>query len=318
MAHVAPWKVDVVKDLTGIINSQKVVGIVSIHGVPAREMQKMRRDLREKLNLVVSKKRLISIALKDSDKTDVENLAEHMEGQVGLVATDMNAFKLCQTLQKTKKKAPAKGGEIAPEDVVVPKGETPFKAGPVVAELQQVGIKAAIDKGKVVIRESTTIVKKGEVISRDIAKALTKLEIYPIDVGLDLLAAYEDGTIYTMDVLSIDFDQMRQDMASVYARSVNFAVDIGYVADETIEPLISKAHSSAIALALASGYISPDTIELILKKAYSEMIIIKNIIEGGSQAAPVEEEVKKDEPEDKKDEEEEEEDATAGLGALFG
>ena len=54
----------------------------------------------------------------------------------------------------------AKAGETAPEDIVIEKGPTSFKPGPIVGELQQAGIPAAIEGGKVRIRETKTVVKE--------------------------------------------------------------------------------------------------------------------------------------------------------------
>ena len=68
-----------------------------------------------------------------------------------------------------------------------------FKPGPVVGEFQKAGLPAAIEKGKVVIKSDKVLVKSGGQITRDQAQALTKLEIYPMTVGLDLRAAYEEG-----------------------------------------------------------------------------------------------------------------------------
>jgi len=73
-----------------------------------------------------------------------------------------------------------------------------------VGELQQAGIPAAIEGGKVKIRETRTIVKKGEPISKKVADVLAKLGIKPMDVGLVLQAAYYRDTIFTPDLLAID------------------------------------------------------------------------------------------------------------------
>ncbi len=48
-------------------------------------------------------------------------------------------------LEKTKTKMAARPGETAPEDIVVSKGPTGFRPGPIVGELQQAGIPAAIE-----------------------------------------------------------------------------------------------------------------------------------------------------------------------------
>ena len=156
-----------------------------------------------------SKNTLIFRALDDSEKhiKNITALKEIITGQTALIATDLNPFKLFNQLKKTRSKAPARGGEIAPEDIVVKKGDTPFKPGPIVVDLQKVGIPASIQGGKVVIKKDKVLVKEGEIISSDIAQMLTRLEIYPIEIGISLHGCYEDGFIFKPDVLDIDMDQ---------------------------------------------------------------------------------------------------------------
>src|SRR5207249_432728 len=75
-------------------------------------------------------------------------LRETIQGQTAVVTADINPFRLFKELEATKTRAPARGGEVAPEDLWVRAGETPFKPGPVVGELQKAGIPAAIERGK--------------------------------------------------------------------------------------------------------------------------------------------------------------------------
>src|SRR5439155_984135 len=85
-----------------------------------------------------------------------------IEGQTAVVTADINPFRLFKELEATKTRAPARGGEIAPEDLWVRAGETPFKPGPVVGELQKAGVPAAIERGKVVIRQDKLMVRAGQ------------------------------------------------------------------------------------------------------------------------------------------------------------
>ena len=61
-------------------------------------------------------------------------------------------FKLSAKLKESRTTAPAKGGETASHNIEVKAGETPFKPGPVVGELQKAEIPAAIQDGKVVVK----------------------------------------------------------------------------------------------------------------------------------------------------------------------
>ncbi len=290
MAHVAPWKMEFVDKIVGLINKYPVVGIVNINNIPAPQMQKMRANLRGKAVFIVGKNRLIKLALEKAGKENLAELAEYIDGQTGVIFTDINAFKLTKMLDKTKTKAPAKGGEKAPEDIVVHEGETPFKPGPIISELQKVGIPAAIQKGKIIIRKDTVVVKKGEVISRDLAQVLTKLEIYPLTVGLDLRAAYEDGMVFPKDVLEVDTDKVYGDVLNAIQSAINLSVNAAFPTKVTMPIIIANAHMKALNLAVNAG-------------------VVKS------------EEKKEEEKEEKKEEEEEEnkeEEAISGLGALFG
>lgn len=71
-----------------------------------------------------------------------------MEGQVAVIATEMNPFKLYKILEDSKTSAPAKPGAIATDDIVIPEGDTGFEPGPFLGELQQVGIPAKLIKVK--------------------------------------------------------------------------------------------------------------------------------------------------------------------------
>ncbi|MCJ7463342.1 MAG: 50S ribosomal protein L10, partial [Thermoplasmata archaeon] len=206
MAHVAGWKKDAVTDLAKQISKSKVVGIINVHGVPAPAFQTMRTNLRGKAEITMLKNTLLKIALQQAgkDKKGLDMLAASVDGQCAVVTSELNPFRLFKQLDSTKTKMPARGGEVAPDDIEIKAGETPFKPGPVVGELQKAGLPAAIEQGKVVIKKDKLLVKKGDKIPRDVALVLSKLEIYPLTVGLDLSAVFEDGMIYKKDVLAVD------------------------------------------------------------------------------------------------------------------
>jgi len=272
----AQWKIKEVEELRQIMGSHSVVGIVGIRGIPAPQMQEMRALLREKAVLRVSKNSLIERALENGKM----GLKDYIEGEVGIIAANMNPFKLYRELEKLRTKAPAKGGEVAPEDIVIKKGDTPFKPGPIVGDLQKVGIPAAIEGGKVVIKKDVTIVKKGEKISPDLAKILTRLEIKPIEIGLQVYALFEDGVIFTPDVLAVDMDKLMADMRNAASRAFILAVEIGYPTRETIEAIIGKAYRDAYNLALGANIYTKETIEEFIRKAYLHAKILDEKIGG--------------------------------------
>ena len=278
MAHVAQWKFKEVEELKNIINSYPSIAIVGIENIPAPQMQKLREKIREIGVLRVSKNRLIKRALEEVGGK-IKDLANSISGQTAILATKENPFKLYKFIKESRTKAPAKGGEIAQHDIEVKAGETPFKPGPIVGELQKVGIPAAIEGGKVVIKKDKVLVRAGEEISKEIAQALTRLEIYPIEIGLDLKAVYEDGVIFTPDVLEIDEEKFRSELITAIRNAFLLAIDRKWTTPETINYLISKAYQDALALSMSISFPTKNSIEMLLAKAHAQASSLKSILD---------------------------------------
>jgi large subunit ribosomal protein L10 len=253
-AHVAPVKKEQVQRINQLIQGHKIIAIARVAGIP---------------EIVVSKNNLFQLALSEMDKgkPGLKGLAGAIQSQTALVATDLNPFLLFKQMEATKMPSAAKGGEIAPDDIAVMEGETSFKPGPIVGELQKAGIPAGIEGGKVMIKKDKTLVKKGDRIPRDLAPMLAKLEIFPLVVGLDLQAAWEAGTVYPANLLAIDEVKIMGQMGLAAAQAFNLAMFTAYTTPFTIQPLIMKARLEAMGLALEAGIPTKDTIELLIGKA---------------------------------------------------
>lgn len=332
MHHVADWKKEKVAELEDLTNSHEIIGIVNLADIPAKQLQTMRKSLGDNAILKMSRKNFIKIALENSDKEEVEGLADYLKGQPAMVFTKMNPFKLFKILEDSKTEAPAKAGSIAPADIVVPAGDTSFPPGPILGELQQVGIPAKIDKGSIVVTDDAKIVDEGEEIPKAVADILTKLEIHPMEVGIDLLAVCEGDTIYTADVLAIDEEETIQTLANAYQSAINLSVYASILNSESAPLLIQKAARDALNLAINANILTSETTDKILSKAYAQMLAVAKLLSSeaiddelneklNSQAAaaPVAVEDNTEEPEEEEEEEEDAaESAAAGLGALFG
>ena len=276
MAHVAKWKFGEIDELTKLMTNNAVIAIADISGIPAPQLQQMRANIRGKAIVRCSKNTLIKLALEKAGKeaTGIQALEENINGQSVLIATNMNPFKLFQQLKGTKTMAPAKGGETASSDIKVIAGETPFKPGPIVGELQQVGIPAAIQQGKVVINKDKVVVKAGETIPTPVAQMLTRLEIFPIELGMNLQAVYEDGSVYLPAVLDIDMDQFLGQLAMASQNAFNLAIHTAWATPETMSVLLQKAYMDSKALAREASILNKDTVNDILAKANMSMIAV--------------------------------------------
>tara|TARA_Y100000310_G_scaffold240713_1_gene244583 strand:- start:764 stop:2254 length:1491 start_codon:yes stop_codon:yes gene_type:complete len=278
MTGVAEYKKKYVQDMSKLIRQYSIVGLVNMENLPAPQLQVMRSELRGKMELYMTKKRLMRIALEKikSEKKSIEELEKHFEGMPAFIFTNENPFKLSKTLRKSRTKAPAKAGQTAPSDITINKGPTPFAPGPVISELSGVGLKVGVENGKVAVKEDSVIVKKGEKINQKVAEILTRLDIKPMEVGLGLVAVYEDGIIYLKDILDIDEDAFNDKINLAATQSFNLAFNIAYPTKENIQPLISKAFNDAKALGVEQKILDEGVIEDLLGNAERSMLNLKS------------------------------------------
>ncbi|NQV08516.1 50S ribosomal protein L10 [Candidatus Woesearchaeota archaeon] len=306
-AHVSDEKKKVVSEFTKLLEEYPVIGSIDLENLPASQLQRMREQLRGKAVILMTKRRLLKIAIdKAKDKKKgLEKLSDNLRGMSALIFTKDNPFKLYNTLQKSKSSAPAKPGQIAPNDIVVEPGPTSFVPGPIIGELGALGIKSAVENGKITIKERSTIVKDGEEISKKAADILTRLGIEPMEVGINLVAVYENGEIFKKDILAIDEQEFMDNISKAASWSLNLAVEVGFPTKETVEILIKKAYTESKALALSENILADAVVEELLAKANSEMMSVKSQVKIEEPETPKEEvkEEKEEKPEEKKEEE---------------
>jgi len=337
MAHVASWKKDEVNELKEAINSHQVIGIVDISGIAAKQLQAMRRDFHGKIQIRTARNTLLKLALEESEDDALKGLKDHVQSGSSLALTEINPYKLYKMFEKGKTSAPAKGGEVCPKEIVIEKGDTGFPPGPIVGEMQRVGIPAAIEGGKIVVKKSHVLLNEGDVISSDVAGILGKLGIEPLEVGLNLFAVYEDGFIFNGRDLAIDEGVIAGQFALAYSQSLNLALNAAIPNETSISMLIAMAVSNARNLGINANVINEETLPIILSKGYTEMLSLAKVLDEaaldddlkdnlGSVAAAaatqevqeVSEDENKDQPEEEEEEEASEEESLGGLDALFG
>ncbi|MCK4937833.1 MAG: 50S ribosomal protein L10 [Methanosarcinales archaeon] len=332
--HIPKWKKDEIEDIKTKINEYPVVGLIGIHGLPSKQFQQMRSSLRDLVHIKVSKNSLIHRAMEESSD-EIKSLEKYIDQETGLIFSKTNSFKIYKLLNSSKKPSPIKGGMVSPKDIVVEKGPTSFPPGPIVGDLQTAGIPAAIDGGKVVVRETKVVAKEGEIVSQKLAAMLARLEIFPLELGLDLRATFEDGTVLEGSDLAIDESLYTQNFMSAAKQAFNLSLNAAYPTSTTIHALLAKAVSESRNLAVNGVIYSPDVMDILMSKAQSEMLALASVLSEealdddvkgllGAQATASQPEAEEiaaptdEEAEEETAEEVTEEDAAGGLGALFG
>jgi len=272
---VSNKKKETVKQVKSQIKDYSVIGIIDMHALPARQLHDIRNKMRDNAKIMMVKKRLISIILKESGVKGAEELSAVMKGQPALLMSKENPFKLARIIAESKSPAHAKGGDIAPIDIEVKAGPTSLPAGPVIGELQKVKIPAMIEGDKISIRQDVTLVKEGNEISQEQANVMAKLGIEPMEIGLDLIAALDEGTLYNKDILFVPQEQYIDDLRNAASKAFNLTCSIGYYTPENINIFLSKAHNEAFNLAMEAGLVNTETVSFLLAKGHSQAEALK-------------------------------------------
>lgn len=277
-AHVAQYKKDVVNSLAKLFKEYPIVGVLNVENLPAMQFQKMRAQLRGKVHITMTKRRLMKLAIEKAkeDRKGIEIIEQYLKGMPALMFTKENPFTIYKYIKKNKSPAPARAGQIAPKDIIVNAGPTPFAPGPIIGELGAVRIKTGVEAGKVVIKDDCVVVKEGEVIKDNVASILTRLGIEPMEIGLDITAIYENGTIYEKKVVDVDEEEYLRNIAQAHQWSFNLAVDVGIMNKETTDFMIGKAYNDSRAVAREANILADAVVSEILGKAEMEMQSLKS------------------------------------------
>ncbi len=248
--EVPRWKKEDVSDIKKLTTTYRTIAVINLENLPTDIIQTVKRKLKDKIKLKISKKGLIKMALEGSANVNVKKLLDCLDGAPALIFTNMDAFKFFRTLKQNRQHVPIKPGQVAPEDIWVRAGPTPFMPGPVLSELGLLKIKAGVEGGKVTIKADSLVIKKGDRASPSAASILAKLDIKPLQVGTTVVAILEGHELYKAYALDIDEEKLLSDMKAAASNSLVLAVELGIINSETILHLISKAGRNAAALAV--------------------------------------------------------------------
>ncbi len=272
--HSRKWKEAQVSELQQLADKYQVIAIASLQNFPGALAKELRKKLQGKAVVKVSKTRVIERALQNS-KADTKGLLGHVKGSVAIIFTDMNAFELYAFLKRNKVRMPAKSGIMAPDDIVIPAGDTGLPPGPALSDLKAVGLKTVMKGPTISIAEDKMVTRKGEAISAAVAGALSKLGIKPVKVGLNVVACLEKGQLFLAEILDIDVGKVRQQFVEAHRNAFSLAVEAGYFTKETIKILVSKAFRQAKALSLEANIMNRTTSAEILAKASAQASALK-------------------------------------------
>ena len=248
----------------------KVLALVRMEKVRASQLLPLRKKLKGEVEIFSIKDKIAKIALKKLGLPGLEKFVENLKGQCLFMFTNMSPFKLNVLLGKNKVMLSARSGDIASMDVVIPPKNTGIAPGPMLTDFKEAGVPTKIDQGTIWILRETIPVKKGEPIPEKLAGLLGKLDIKPIEAGILLNTALEDGLLYAQDDMIIDLEKFRNDLSQAHQEAISLSIEAAYITTDNIEQILAKAAQSASSVSIESGFVTDDTKEQILQKAHDQ------------------------------------------------
>lgn len=263
-------KEEIVSELKDLMEENQVVGVLDMQDMPAKQLQQIKKDLKDTTKIKMARKTLINIAIdncqEDGVKEGIEDIKDNDAKQPALLFSNKNPFKLYKKIKESKSPAPASGGEKAPHDVKISDGSTGLGPGPMIGELQKVGADVQVEDNQITVQEEVTAVEQGKTISKEIADILNKLDIKPLEVGLDLKLVHEDGEVFDKSILDVDRDQYRKNVEQGVGAAFNLSVNLHYFTLENKKVIVQEAFLKALNLAINANINVEESIEDLLSK----------------------------------------------------
>ena len=275
--QVLQEKISEVEEIIQIVKQYKVIGIANLQKVRSAQLQEFKKNLADKVYMRVIKNTIMKISIENcKEKAKLKKLEEYLTGSNVYLFTDLNPFRLALLLERGKVRTTAKSGDIAAFDVIVPAGNTGQSPGPIISQLNAVGLPTRIEAGSVWINKDTLVVRKGETISERLASVLSKLGIKPVEAGLIIKVAFDDGLIITQEQMQIDINETKQNIEKAHSNAFALSLIIAYPTPENTVMLLQVAHREAYLLSLNASAPTKETMADLIRKAHMEMLSLSS------------------------------------------
>lgn len=273
-------KAAIIKELEDLIRRHRVMAIADIVGLRASQFQRLRAKLRGVATIKVAKNTLMRRAVLNvaKEKPGVEKVAEALGGPSAFIFTNEGAFSLYRMLERVKVTAKAKPGDRVSRDVYIPAGNTGIPPGPVLSVFKALKVPTRIEEGAIHVVKDTLVLRKGDVVSKEAADLLSRLGIEPIEVGLSLRVAYEDGIIFTAKDLAIDVEAYREQLTEAHGNALTLSFAISYPIPEVLPLILARAYLEGLSLGLSTSFFTKETVEVMVKRAAMEGWLLSQLL----------------------------------------
>ncbi|CAI9767533.1 unnamed protein product [Fraxinus pennsylvanica] len=200
--------------------------------------------------------------------------------------------------------APARVGLVTPVDVVVPPSNTGLDPSQT-SFFQVLNIPTKINKGTVEIITPVELIKKGDKVGSSEAALLAKFGIRPFSYGLVVISVYDNGSVFSPEVLDLTEDDLIEKFALGVYMVTSLSLAISYPTLAAAPHMFINAYKNVLAVAVEIDYSFPlaDKVKEYLEDPTMFAVAAAPVAATDSGAAPAaaKEEEKKEEPAEESD-----------------
>merc|ERR1712072_230446 len=252
------WKQNYYEKLENAIRNHSKFLLVNADNVASLQFAQIRAALRGKAHIVMGKNTMMKKVIRGliDEFPDYEKVLPLLVQNVGFVFTNGDLKETRDEVLTHKKAAPARAGAMSPVEVIVPAQNTGM--GPEKTSFfQALNIQTKIARGTIEIVSPVHLLKPGDKVGQSESTLLNMLKISPFTYGLEVVACYDEGSVFEPAVLDITEDDIRARFMSAVNNVAAVSLNIGYPTAVSAPHSIANALKKLIAVAAATDITFP-------------------------------------------------------------
>lgn len=253
------WKANYFMKMIALLDEYPKCFLVGADNVSSKQMQQIRMSMRGFGVVLMGKNTMMRKAIRGhmNNNPDLERLLPHIRGNIGFVFTNGDLIEVRDKLLENKVAAPARAGAIAPVDVIVPAQNTGL--GPEKTSFfQALAIPTKISRGTIEIINDVKLLKPGDKVGASESTLLNMLKISPFTYGLEIEQVYDQGTVFSPEVLDITDDDIRAKFMEGVRNVASVCLQIGYPTVASVPHSIVNGFKNLLAIAAETDITFPE------------------------------------------------------------
>jgi len=241
--------------LLALMQEYPSIFIVTVDNVGSNQMHQIRQSLRGKGVVLMGKNTMVRRALRGAiaDNPEYERLLQIVKGNVGFVFTNGDLKEVRDLILANKVAAPARAGAFSPNDVFIPAGNTGMEPGKT-SFFQALGIPTKIARGTIEIVADHKVLQAGGRVGSSEATLLNMLNISPFTYGMAISSIYDQGNVFSVDVLDVSEDVLIGRFLSGVKAIATISLALNYPTLASVTHSLVNSYKNLLAVSVSTDY----------------------------------------------------------------